>query len=624
MITDFLPDPLLLLTLSLSGSLLLAALCWLLAIWPRFCAGVCGIGTLLVSLAATAAALPWLFTTPHPARLPWLHYAVEISGLNALLLLVIALSNLFVGLYLCHWLTTLNDHNRTRQGSLMLLMPAALSAAVMADNALALVLLLELAALCGYFLIVRRQDAKSQQAGHSQFLLMRFGTLLLVAAFTLIYSQTHSLQFSTLREIALPSALRSGAFLLALAGFGIYAGVMPLHGWVPQAHSSAPAPAASLFSCALMKVGLLGVIKIGMDLLGTPPLWWGLLVLLLAAGTAFFGGLYALMEHDLRRLLAYHTLENIGIILLGIGGAMVGLALQLPELTALALMGGLFHLCNHSLFKSALLLASGAVEQQTGLKDMEKMGGLARLMPWTCIALLVGLVSMAALPPLNGFASEWLIYQGLFQFSATSAFVGRLLGPLLAVALAITGALAVMCVSKVFGVVCLGAPRCEAAANARPATWPMMLSHLLPALLCLLCGIGAPWLIPLFARLAATLTPQAPLGAHLLVSPPLIAILLLAMPLLPLLIAAVYRGKRQARRTGGEAWACGYGHEASMVITATGFAQPLRVMFAPLYALRQTLQPAALQRWLHRAPLNAFCRGVAAIELAVLLVVALA
>ncbi|WP_337262002.1 MULTISPECIES: proton-conducting transporter transmembrane domain-containing protein [unclassified Serratia (in: enterobacteria)] len=624
MMNAILPDPLLLLALALAGYLLFALLSWLLAPWPRLGALFSGGGLMLCAITALLAAVPMLFSPLHSAVLPRLYYAVEVSGLNALLLLVIALSALCAGLYHSGWLHTLSTRQRGRIGGLTHLLLAALSAGVMADNAIALVLLLELAALCGYFLIGKPQDEKGQRAGHNQFLLARLGTLLLIVAFALVATHSHSLQFSAIRATPLPDTLRSGVFLLALAGFGIFAGVMPLHAWVPQSHSSAPASAALLFSAALMKVGLLGVLKIGLDLLGTPPLWWGLLVLLLAAGTAFFGGLYALMEHDLRRLLAYHTLENIGIILLGMGGAMVGTALQLPLLAAFCLVGGLFHLLNHSLFKSALFLAAGTIEQQTGLKDMEKMGGLARLMPWTAIAMLIGLVSMAALPPLNGFASEWLIYQGLFQFSAGPAFIGRLLGPLLAVALAMTGALAVMCVSKVFGVACLGAARGAAAANARPANGWLTCSHLLPALLCLLCGIGAPWLIPLFAQLAASWLHQPPLATTTLVSPPLIAILLLAMPLLPLLIAACYQARRPANRVQGSAWACGYGHEAAMVITATGFAQPLRVMFAPLYRLRRWLLPVRLSNQLHRHGLTTFCRALAAIELAVLLVVVFA
>ncbi|SPZ56136.1 Hydrogenase-4 component B [Serratia quinivorans] len=622
MMYALLPDPLLLLTPALVGYLLCALLGWLLAPWSRISVLLSG-GTLLCAVASLLAALQMLFAPLHSDRLPWLHYAVEISGLNALLLLVMALSGIFAALYHAGSLSRLNPHARGRQVGLINLMLAALSAAVMADNALALLLLLELAALCSYFLIVHAPSAKSLRTGHSQFLLMRSGTLLLVLAFALIYSHSHSLQFSVIRATPLQDALRNGVFLLALAGFGIFAGVMPLHAWVPQSHSSAPASAAMLFSSALMKVGLLGILKVGLDLLGTPPLWWGLLVLLLAAGTAFFGGLYALMEHDLRRLLAYHTLENIGIILLGIGGAMVGMALQLPLLTAFALIGGLFHLLNHSLFKSALLLAAGAIEQQTGLKDMEKMGGLARLMPWTAVSLLIGLVAMAALPPLNGFASEWLIYQGLFHFSAAPGFMGHLFGPLLAVALALTGALAVMCVSKVFGVACLGAPRCAAAANAVQANLCLTLSHALPALLCLVCGLGAPWIIPLFARLAGMTAEQSFSFTGTLVSTPLIAILLLAMPLLPLLIAARYQARRQPRRVQGSAWACGYGHEDAMVITATGFAQPLRVMFAPLYQLRRWL-PENFGNGLHRNAFVAFCRGLAAVELVVLLVVAFA
>ncbi|CAI0928801.1 proton-conducting transporter transmembrane domain-containing protein [Serratia grimesii] len=616
------PDPLLLLTLALAGYLLCALLSWLISPWPRVSQLLSG-GSLLCAIATLLTALSMLFTPLHSARLPWLDYAVEISGPNALLLLVIALSGICTALYHAGCILSLNARVRGRIGGLTNLMLAALSAAVMADNALALLLLLELAALCGYFLIVHAPGAKSLRAGHNQFLLMRLGTLLLVIAFALIYTHSHSLVFSVIRATPLPDALRNGVFLLALTGFGIFAGVMPLHAWVPQSHSSSPASAAMLFSSALMKVGLLGIMKIGMDLLGTPPLWWGLLVLLLAAGTAFFGGLYALMEHDLRRLLAYHTLENIGIILLGIGGAMVGMALQMPLLTAFALIGGLFHLLNHSLFKSALLLAAGAIEQQTGLKDMEKMGGLARLMPWTAVALLIGLVSMAALPPLNGFASEWLIYQGLFRVSAAPSFIGHLFGPLLAVTLALTGALAVMCVSKVFGVACLGAPRSAAAKNAVQANLWLTLSHVLPALLCLLCGLGAPWIVPLFARLIGTLPEHNLSVTDALVSTPLIAILLLAMPLLPLLIAARYQTRRQPHRVQGSAWACGYGHEDAMVITATGFAQPLRVMFAPLYQLRRWL-PEKVSDGLHRNVFVTFCRGLAAVELAVLLVVAFA
>ncbi|HCA0810623.1 TPA: formate hydrogenlyase subunit 3, partial [Raoultella ornithinolytica] len=206
----------------------------------------------------------------------------------------------------------------------------------------------------------------------------------------------------------------------------------------------------------VMKVGLFGMLTV--SLAGsTPPLWWGVLLLVVGMITAFIGGLYALMEHNIQRLLAYHTLENIGIILLGLGAFVTGLALNSSSLMVLGFIGGMYHLINHSLFKTTLFLGAGAVWFRTGHRDIEKLGGLGKRMPLISLAMLIGLMAMAALPPLNGFAGEWVIYQSFFKLSTGDAFIGRLLGPLLAVGLAMTGALAVMCMAKVYGVTFLGA-----------------------------------------------------------------------------------------------------------------------------------------------------------------------
>ena len=623
-----------LLALALMLWLLSGVLSWLVAVFARLSSLISGLGSMLASLAAMTAALQIVHGGPAQAiTLPLLHFAAEFSALNGLLLLAMSVPALFCSLYACAWLNAVNSRTRARTGLLCNLLLAALAAASVSANAVQLILMMELAALCAYFLIVQSDDVKSRRAGLNQFLSGRLGTLCLILAFALLHHTSGSVNFEVLRQATLTPGIKSAAFLLALAGFGLYAGIIPLHAWVPQSHSSAPAHAAALFSAALMKIGIIGIVKVGLDLLGAPPLWWGLMVLLLAILTAFIGGLYALMEHDLRRLLAYHTLENIGIILLGVGGAMVGVALDLPVLASLALLAGLFHLFNHGLFKTALFLGAGEIEMQTGIRDMEKLGGIARLMPWTAVAVLIALMSMAALPPLNGFASEWLLYQSLFQLSASKVFIARLLGPLLAVGLALTGALALMCIAKVFGVTFLGAPRSQAAADATPAPLAMTLGSLLPALLCILSGVASPWIIPHFSGVAASVlnTPLMPFarnGAAVsgtsAVCAPMIALLLLAMPLLPWLIASLLRGARLPNRVRGDAWACGYGHSAEMVVTATGFAQPLRVMFAPLYRLRQRATPAVLVAALHRGWLGAFCRRLAFIELAVLLVVAFA
>lgn len=623
-----------LLTLALIIWLLSGFVSWLVAAFARLSSLISGAGGMLASLAVILAAMQILHSGPAQSiTLPVLHFAAEFSPLNGLLLLAMAVPALFCSLYACAWLNGVNQRKRARTGLLCNLLLAALTAAAISANGAGLILMMELAALCAYFLIVQTDDVKSRRAGLNQFLSGRLGTLCLILAFALLHHASGSVNFDVLRHTEFTPGVKSLTFLLSLLGFGLYAGIIPLHGWVPQSHSSAPAQAAALFSSALMKIGIMGVIKVGLDLLGAPPLWWGLMVLLLAILTAFIGGLYALMEHDIRRLLAYHTLENVGIILLGVGGAMVGVALNLPVLASLALLAGLFHLFNHGLFKTALFLGAGEIEMQTGIKDMEKLGGMARLMPWTAVAMLIALMSMAALPPLNGFASEWLLYQSLFQLSGSHVFIARLLGPLLAVGLALTGALALMCIAKVFGVTFLGAPRSQAAADATPAPLPMTLASLLLALLCVIFGVASPWLIPHFSAVAASvlnapLMPFAGQGAAMTgtsaVSAPMIALLLLAMPVLPWLIASLLRGQRLPNRLRGDAWACGYGHSPDMVVTATGFAQPLRVMFAPLYRLRQRATPAALVAALHQGWLGAFCRRLAFIELAVLLVVAFA
>jgi formate hydrogenlyase subunit 3 len=626
-----------LLALALVCYALSGALSWLLAGCGKTVAWVNGLGTMLGAAACTCSAWQILFSPlPVAQTLPWLNYQVELSQLNGWLLLAISIPAFFTGLYSLSWMVSAPGKQRRRTGLAGSLLLAAMTGAIVADNGVAWVLSIEIASLSAFFLIAQTNDAKSRRAALNQFLFGRATTLLLIVAFALLYHHTGSINFAALRTATLPEWVKTVAFLLSLAGFAMLAGIIPLHGWVPQSHSSAPAHIAALFSSALMKIGILGIVKISLDLLGVPPLWWGILVLVLSALTAFIGGLYALMEHDIRRLLAYHTLENIGIILLGIGGAMVGVAINSPLLASLALIGGLFHLLNHGFFKTTLFLGAGEIERQTGIKDMEKLGGLARLMPWTTIAVLIALVSMAALPPLNGFASEWFIYQSLFQLSGSPLFITRLIGPLLAVGLAITGALAVMCVAKVFGVTFLGSARSQQAERATHAPWSMTLSSCLQAALCLLCGIGSPWLLPHLATLCASvLNSQAIVAAHqgvmfpgasasTLVSPPLLAILLLALPVLPLLVAAICRGNRLPNRSRGDAWACGYGHSANMVVTATAFAQPLRVMFAPLYRLRKCLTPEGLVNRIHQGGLAEVCRLLALIELAILLVVSVA
>lgn len=619
-----------LLALALLIGWISAILSLLVARFSRIKSLISGVGGMLASLVSIAAAVNILANDQTLiSPLPLIGFTVELSPLNALMLLTIALPVFFCSLHSCVWLNSVVRPLRVQSGLWCNLLITALIAAVVSANGVVLILTMELATLCAYFLIMQNKDEKSRRAGLNQFLSGRLGTLCLILAFGLLYSSCGSVSFAELRISEFTPAIKTAVFLVTLLGFGLYAGIIPLHAWVPQSHSSAPAHAAALFSSAMMKVGILGLLKISLDLLGTPPLWWGILVLLLAGLTAFIGGLYALMEHDLRRLLAYHSLENVGIILLGIGGAMAGMALNMPSLAALALLAGLFHLFNHGLFKTALFLGAGEIEMRTGIKDIEKLGGIARQMPWTAIAMLIALMSMAALPPLNGFASEWLIYQSLFQLSGSSEQILRILAPLLAVGLALTGALALMCIAKVFGVTFLGAARCSSAANAVPAPFVMTMSSVLLALLCIVFGVASPWLTPVFLTIATSvlnsLSEHPAFGFALSPSAatPMLAILLLTTPLLPWVIAVIWRRARLPNRQRGEAWSCGYGHSPEMVVTSGGFTQPLRVMFTSVYRLRQQMRPVRLINALHQRDVEVMCRRMAFIELVVLLIVVL-
>jgi formate hydrogenlyase subunit 3 len=541
------------------------------------------------------------------AVIPVIHHSIALTPLNAIWLVTFGLCGLFISLFNIDW----HRHSQTKPNGLLVnLLLATAVCAVIASNLAALVVMAEIMALCGVFL------TGCMQSGKLWFALGRLGALLLALACWLTWQRYGTLDLVLINERTQMLPLGADIWLLGMAGFGLLAGIIPLHGWAPQAHANASAPAATLFSTVVMKVGLFGMLTLTL-VGGQPPLWWGVVLLLVGMLTAFVGGLYALMEHNIQRLLAYHTLENIGIILLGFGAGVTGLALHQPTLIAAGFIGGLYHLINHSLFKSTLFLGAGSVWFRTGHRDIEKLGGIGKKMPLISLAMLVGLMAMAALPPLNGFAGEWVIYQSFFALGQSDVFIARLLGPLLAVGLAITGALAVMCMAKVYGVTFLGAPRTREARQACSAPFLMTASVVLLAMCCIAGGVAAPWLLPLLG----TAVPLPLTTAHTTVSQPMIALLLIAAPLLPFVLMLFFKRDRLPSRARGAAWACGYEHEESMVITAHGFAMPVKENFSAVLKLREKLNPVGwIPGWQSAAAPGLF-RRLAVIELAVLVVI---
>ncbi|WP_242695174.1 hydrogenase 4 subunit B [Shewanella sp. 4t3-1-2LB] len=597
------------LALYMVGALLSLLLCRNEALAIR----VSGLLSLVGGIAGVIAALPVLldgevitadYAGPFAA---FAHLTLRLDMLAAFMVLVISILVVVTSLYSFAYLQEYRGKGAWAMGFFMNLFIASMVALVAVDNAFYFIVLFEAMSLSSYFLVISEQDDEAVGAGLLYFFIAHAGSVLIMLGFFLLYRHAGSLDFAAFREAHLPVGEASAVFLLAFFGFGAKAGMLPLHGWLPRAHPAAPSHASALMSGVMVKIGIFGIIKVGIDLLGATEVWWGVVVLAFGAVSSVLGVLYALAEHDIKRLLAYHTVENIGIILMGVGAGMIGIATHHPLLALLGLLGGLYHLINHALFKGLLFLGAGAVIYRTHTKDMEQMGGLAKLMPRTAVAFLIGCMAISALPPLNGFVSEWFTYQSLFTMSHDGSVGLKLAGPAAIVMLAITGALAAMCFVKVYGICFCGAPRSEKAANAREVPFSMTSAMWLLAILCVLLGVGAAVVAPVITNIAAQLSHTSAIamasGASVFpgdvtqtsLNTPLLFILLLALPLLPLIIYSVKGGSDRLRFTRrGTPWACGYGYEAKMALSAGSFAQPLRVLFAPLYRLRKTLDPAPM------------------------------
>src|SRR5688572_19170977 len=333
---------------------------------------------------------------------------------------------------------------------------------LVADDAYLFMMAWETMALSSYFLVVaNHRTAEIRSAGFLYLLLAHVGAIAILLTFGVTHGFAGDYTFDTMRGSDLSASWASVAFLLALFGFGAKAGLLPLHAWLPEAHPAAPSPVSALMSGVMLKTAIYGMVRVIYDLIGGVRWEWGIVVLVIGAGTTLFGVLYALMQHDLKRLLAYHSVENIGIILLGLGMSMVFFGFGQPAAGALGLIAALYHTLNHAVFKGLLFLGAGSILHSTGLRDLNHMGGLARSMPATAFHFLIGALAISALPPLNGFVSEWLTFQTALQAPLLEHGVVRSLLPLFAATLALAGALTAMCFVKVYGVAFLGQPRVE-------------------------------------------------------------------------------------------------------------------------------------------------------------------
>ena len=557
--------------------------------------------------AALTAPEPWRWASPATAA--GFSFSVRLDPLSAFFLLSLAALAVPVSVYSFGYIRHgAYGSSPVLRSGLLNAMLAALALIFTAGNVVLFLVAWETGVVASYFLVTASHAEEETRQGGWLFILMsRAGAGMVYIGLLLLAAFAGSLDFDRLSGAGnnMPGAASAAAFLLLFFGFGVKAGIIPLHAWLPAAHPVAPSNVSSLLSGIVIKTGIYGIARVCFDFYGALPPWAGMVVLAAGVVSGLLGVLYALMEHDLKRLLAFHSIENIGIILMGFGGGLLLRSFGYPKLAALALVAGLFHTLNHALFKGLLFLGAGAVVQASHTRNMEEMGGLIRRMPRTALYFLIGAAAISGLPPLNGFVSEWLTYQALLAGFGTTTEITRVAFPVAGALLALTAALAAACFVKAFGITFLALPRSEHARHAGECGPSMRAGMAWLALACVLLGLGAPWLIPAFDGITLQLLKtrislsavswgsaalQAPPPRTGAASPLVLALLLAAFGLAPWIVW-VLRRRRVSVRVG-PVWDCGLpALKAENEYTATAFSKSIRMIFSAVFRPRREIQP---------------------------------
>lgn len=476
---------------------------------------------------------------------------------------------------------------------LFILFIASMAAVVIAGNALFFLIVWELMSLVSYFLVIFDQEnERSISAGTLYLVMTHIGTAFITAAIVILYAHAGSFDFAQLKAAShsLSASTRHIVFVFFLIGFGTKAGIVPLHLWLPAAHPQAPSHISSLMSGVMIKMAVYGLLRFVVMILGVDSLWWGAAILVLAAVSALTGIIYALMENDLKKVLAYSSVENMGIILFGVGLAFMCFKMNLAPLGVISLAAALYHLINHAIFKGLLFLAAGSVYNATGTRDMEKLGGLIKTMPYTALFFLIGAMSISALPPLNGFVSEWLSLQAFFAAALHASGGVKVFICICAAILALTGGLAAACFVKAFGISFLAMPRSNKSQNAVEVNFPMKLGMGCLSALCVVFGLGAGFIFKLLLPVAGSVAGETSLPAGGIftvnsiftsarISPVLIMIAAVVASLgLYYAFRWVY-GRNKLRRA--VTWDCGYYALTSRnEYSAMAFSKPFRIAFS--------------------------------------------
>jgi formate hydrogenlyase subunit 3/multisubunit Na+/H+ antiporter MnhD subunit len=555
-----------------------------------------------VSCAAALAAAVSVISSGHvitlttSAILPLTGVTIALNPLGALFVISIAVVALASTFY---WLGYASHGFNTRSASCalplfvssMLLVPFAASVATF-------LVLWEVMALASLVLVLTDQSRHEAARSAAQWyaVMTHAGAAAILLALVMLSAHSGGQTFADIEAHAhhLSGAVRGTIFVIALLGFGSKAGAVPLHVWLPKAHAEAPGPASALMSGAMVNLGIYGVILVGNELLGGGPVWWWLLVSVLGVVSALYGALYAATSSDLKRLLAYSTTDNMGLVLIALGASGLFAAAGHPSSAAVAMVAALFLMMNHSFFKGALFLAASAVQVATGTRDLDRLGGLMKRMPVTGAVFLVGALSVAALPPFNGFVGEWLLFQGLLHGLPTSNTSVVISVSVAVAALALTGGLTVAAFVKATGIGFLGRPRTEEATEAHEVAVTMRVGSGALAVLCVVLGLVPTLVLPVIGRAAASAGLMGAksatsgwvslhlLGFHGVLAPSLLAAGLAAAALIVILARRFSHRRANAWPAVRPAEPWGSGRKvqtARMQYTATSFAEPLQRVF---------------------------------------------
>src|SRR5271157_113054 len=561
-----------------------------------------GIASAIAVLAGDEMGIT-LFATPSLGTLTFGTYALSMNGLGAFFMLVISLLVLVVSIYSIDYVQEYQGKYSTGlMGALYNLFFVTMLFVITSSNCILFIIAWEGMSIVSFFLVVYERNKKeSLMAGIVYVIMTHIGTACIIIAFLMMASISGSFDFSSFTQPAFKAALSPGMkdaiFILLLVGFGMKAGVVPLHVWLPMAHPQAPANVSALMSGVMIKTPIFMLIQVTFNFLGigSGDVWWGIVIIIIGCISAILGVLYANVEQDMKRLLAYHSVENIGIIFIGLGAAVLFQALGLGEIAALALIGTLFHVLSHALFKGLLFLGAGSIQYATHTKNIEELGGLAKLMPKTSVYYFFGVMSIIALPPFNGFVSEWLIFQSLMLSVILTAIPAIQAFMAISIAiLALSGGLAIACFVHTYGITFLALPRSEHARQAKEVPRLMHGSMAVLAISCLVTGLLSMFLISIFNVIVAPITGSSSIISGLNwifmvpvvqnfagFSPLLLCIVMLII--LPLVygISKFVGGKQKIEIA--DTWDCGTPINERNEYTATAFSNPINKVFTRVF-----------------------------------------